>query len=319
MKKIAIGGLILLFALFLYLGFTLFFTWLFREVATSQISTATPAPTFTPVPVNTAPLLALVTPETATPIPTTTPIPSPTSTPLPPATPTDLPTASPTNTMVPAQAQVVSSATVNVRSGPGTNYPVLTALPPGVPVPVVGRNEGSSWWQIQGADGSTGWVADSVVQATNVGSVPVVAAPPPPQQPPTPTSPPPPPAKPQYQYEPTGWFADTNFGLTRFLGNISDVNGNPVDGVFVEAQCGSFRVISNPSGPVGWGPFNESHTWPPGFYDITLDTRPIVCSWTLAIVETSDKENVTAYLSEKVKVDTTTEESIVTANWRKNW
>ena len=318
MKKIVLGGAILFLALFLYLGFTIFFTWLFREVATGQpASTPTPAPTFTPVPVFTAPIIAAITPETATPMPTNTPLPTPTSTPVMPATPTELPP--PTDTPAPAQPQVVAGTTVNVRSGPGTNYPVLTALPPSVAVPVTGRNESSTWWQIQGPDGSTGWVAGSVVQATNISNVPFVAAPPPPQQPPTPTSPPPPPAQPQYQYEPTGWFADTNYGLTRFLGNISDANGNPVDGVFVEAQCGSFRIISNPSGPVGWGPFNESHTWPPGFYDITLDTRPIVCSWTLAIVETSDKQNVTAYLSEKVKVDTTTEESIVTANWRKNW
>ena len=96
-------------------------------------------------------------------------------------------------------------------------------------------------------------------------------------------------------------------------------HGNAVDGAFVEARCGSFHVISNPSGPVGWGPFNESHTWPPGFYDITLDTKPIVCNWTLAVVETSDKENVSAYLSEQVPVETTADQSIIVANWQKNW
>jgi len=142
MKKIAIGGVILFLALFLYLGFTIFFTWLFKEVATGQLANSpTPAPTFTPVPIFTAPIIAAVTPETATPVPTTTPMPTPTSTPVPQTTPTDLPTAPPTDTPAPAQPQVVSSVTVNVRSGPGTNYPVLTALPPGVPVPVTGRNE----------------------------------------------------------------------------------------------------------------------------------------------------------------------------------
>jgi uncharacterized protein YgiM (DUF1202 family) len=257
------------------------------------------------------------TPEIPTPSPTFTPEPSPT----PAATPTDLPTAtplSPTNTPEAVIPQVVSSVTVNVRSGPGTNYPVLTQLPPGVPVEIVGRNEPSTWWQIRGTDGATGWVADSVVTAQNVtGGIPIATAPPPPQ--PTPTPVPPTPEKPKYQYEPTGWYGDTNYGLTRFLGTITDANGNPVNGVFVEARCGDFRVISNPSGPVGWGPFNESHTWSPGFYDITLDNKPIVCTWTLSVVETSDKENVSARLSEEVQVDTTYEESIITANWRRNW
>jgi hypothetical protein len=70
---------------------------------------------------------------------------------------------------------------------------------------------------------------------------------------------------------------------------------------------------------VGWGPFNESHTWAPGFYDITLDNKPIVCTWFLSVVETNDKENVTARLSDRIEVETTVEESIITANWRKNW
>ncbi len=319
MRKAALWGSIIILAVVIYLGFTVFFTWLFREVTNSNLAaTHTPAPTFTPLPVDPTAPVALVPSATPTPSPTITPLPIPTFTPtLLPASPTEPPPAAPTATPVPVQPQVVSAVTVNVRSGPGTNYPVISALPPGIAVPVVGRNDASSWWQIQGPDGSTGWVANSVVQASNVGNVPIVAVAPPPQ-PPTPTAPPPPP-QPQYQYEPTGWYGDRNYGLTRFLGTISDANGNPVDGVFVEAQCGSFRVISNPSGPVGWGPFNESHTWPPGFYDITLDTKPIVCNWTLAVVETTDKENVSAYLSEKVPVETTTEQSIIVANWRKNW
>lgn len=320
MRKAALWGSVIIVAVVLYLGFTVLFTWLFREVANSDLlTTRTPAPTFTPIPVDTALPVALAPTETPTPSPTITPLPSPTDTPTPlPATPTEPPPAALTPTPLPVQPQVVSAVTVNVRSGPGTNYPVISALPPGVGVPVVGRNEAGSWWQIRGPDGSTGWVANSVVQTSNIGNVPVVVVAPPPQ-PPTPTPPPPPPPQPQYQYEPTGWYGDRNYGLTRFLGTITDANGSPVDGVFVEAQCGSFRVISNPSGPVGWGPFNESHTWAPGFYDITLDTKPIVCNWTLAIVQTADKENVSAYLSEKVEVETTVEQSIIVANWRKNW
>ena len=316
MKKASIWSLVIIFALLLYVGLTLLFILVFRGVSNSQLFNAgTPVPTFTLEPPATTPVVAVVTPATSTPTPT--PTPSPTSPPAPTVIPMDTPSAIPTITPTPVLPQVESSVTVNVRAGPGTNYPVVSTMPPGVAVEVGGKNESSTWWQVQGYDGSTGWVSDSVVEAKNVGSVPVVAAPAPPQ--PTPTPVPPTPARPQYQYEPTGWYGDTNYGLTRFLGTISDANGNPVDGVFVEAQCGSYRVISNPSGPVGWGPFNESNTWSPGFYDITLDTRPIVCNWTLSIVETQDRENVTARLSEKVEVETTVDQSIIVANWRKNW
>lgn len=320
MKRATIIGLIIIFAVLLYLAFTVIFTYLFREVGDiSLFATRTPAPTFTPAPaVTVLPAASPVTPSTPTPTPTTpTPSPSPspvfTATPIPTNTPAPLPTATPE----PALPRVAATVTVNVRGGPGTNYPVLTTLPPGVEAPVVGKNQQGTWWQIQGPEGATGWVSDSVVEARNVEGVPVVAAPPPPQ-PPTPTPTPEPP-RPQFQYEPTGWYADTNYGLTRFLGNITDANGNPVDGVFVEAQCGSFRVISNPSGPVGWGPFNESHTWPPGFYDITLDNKPIACKWVLSVVETPDRETVTARLSDRIEVETTFDQSIIVANWRKNW
>ncbi|MEW5957535.1 MAG: SH3 domain-containing protein [Chloroflexota bacterium] len=321
MKKVTLWGLVIVFGLLFYLAFTLLFTVFFREFSRRGYfdTASSPPPTMTPGPVVTAQVVAVITPEALPPSPTFTPLPSPT----PPATSTATPLP-PTATPLPSTAtplplpQVASAVTVNVRSGPGTNYPVIGSLPPGVSVAVVGRNEGSTWWQIQGPDGSTGWVAGAVVQASNVGAgIPVAAAPPPPQ-PPTPT---PVPATPQpkYQYEPTGWYGDTNYGLTRFLGTITDTNGNPVDGVFVEARCGDFRVISNPSGPVGWGPFNESHTWPPGFYDITLDTKPIACHWILSVVETPDKETVAARLSEEVEVETTHDQSIIVANWRKNW
>jgi len=319
MKKVTIWSMVILLIVLLYLAFTVLFTVLFRQYTARQQTSPPPLPT-TP-PAATAPVLAQVSPE-----PTNTPVPSPSPTPT--ASPTEAPPTAtetplpPTQTHAPPTAtpvspQVVSAATVNVRAGPGTNYPVISALPPAVPVGIVGRNQDSSWWQIEGPDGATGWVADSVVEATFTQNVPVMAALPPPQ--PSPAPAPTATPQPRFQYEPTGWYGDTNYGLTRFLGEIKDANGNPVNGVFVEAQCGDFRIISNPSGPVGWGPFNESNTWAPGFYDITLDTRPIVCTWYLSVVETTDKENVTARLSDRIEVETTVEQSIITANWRKNW
>ncbi|MCP4361183.1 MAG: hypothetical protein GY796_24510, partial [Chloroflexi bacterium] len=136
---------------------------------------------------------------------------------------------------------------------------------------------------------------------------------------PTATPIPPPPTLPKFQFEPTGWYDDTNYGLTRFLGNITDVNGNPANGVTVEAQCGTYRIISNPSGPVGGFDSNDSADDPPGFYDITVDKRPIPCKWQLTVVYTEDGQTVLSTLSETVEVEVTADSSIITANWRKNW
>jgi len=214
--------------------------------------------------------------------------------------------------------QVVASTTVNVRAGPGTNYPVIGSLSPDEPVSVVGRNEAGTWWQVQLPGGSTGWVAASVVEATAVAGVPVAPAPPPP----APTAPAvtPTPERPRFQFEPTGWYGDTNYGLTRFLGNITDVNGNPVNGVFVEAQCGSYRIISNPSGPVAGSMRNDSADDPPGFYDITIDKKPIPCDWYLTVVSSADGgRTVSGRLSDAILVETTLDQTIIVANWRKNW
>jgi len=184
---------------------------------------------------------------------------------------------------------------------------------------VVGRNEEESWWQVQFGEGTLGWVAASVVEAKDIGGLPIAQAPPPPPEP-TATPLPPTPTRPQFQFEPTGWYGDTNYGLTRFLGSITDVNGNPVNGVYIEAQCGTYHVISNPSGPVAGSISNDSVDDPPGFYDITIDKRPIPCKWYLTIVSSDDGgRTVSGRLSDAILVETTVDQSIIVANWRKNW
>jgi hypothetical protein len=214
---------------------------------------------------------------------------------------------------------------LNVRTGPGTNYDRVGWLPAGTTVDLIGRNASGTWWQIPYPDapGGKAWVSEGYGVASNAEGVPVVEAPPTPTPSaptpiPTPAAPPPPPP-PAYQYTPTGWYGDTNYGLTRFMGEIRDAAGNPVNGVFVRAVCGTFSTISYPSGPVGWGSFGESSEWPPGFYDITVDTKPVPCMWTLQVVDTDDRVSVKAELSEAVPVEVTHEQSIIQANWRKNW
>lgn len=105
----------------------------------------------------------------ATATPTATATPSPTSP----------PTATPTPT---SQSPTVTiSRTMNVRSGPGTNYPVLGQASPGDQYPISGKNPAGGWWQII-YGGQYAWVYSPLVTATNpelVQVAPVIPTPPP--------------------------------------------------------------------------------------------------------------------------------------------
>lgn len=70
-----------------------------------------------------------------------------------------------------------------VRSGPGTEYPPVGAVPFEATGEITGRSEDGQWWVINVPPTSEvpngqGWVAAEFVEATNVENVPVVAAPP---------------------------------------------------------------------------------------------------------------------------------------------
>lgn len=86
----------------------------------------------------------------------------------------------------PAAGAPTGTATeyLNVRSGPGTNYPILVVAPPGATTEITGKDSSGAWWQVkvpaQYSSTGLGWVSASYVIAQNTGSVPVVAAPPPP-------------------------------------------------------------------------------------------------------------------------------------------
>jgi len=313
-----------------YVVFASLFTRLLDTDFSLDYATRTPVPTFTPAPAQ--PFVVVPTSTPVTPIPTLTPTRVIDKADLEANNTDSLPSeaegaqANVSDAQFGSKPQLVAPGTVNIRSGPGLNYSVIGTLNADTTVPIVGRNDASSWWQIKISGDKTGWVSNAVVSASNTDEVPIAQAPsapvaaaaaPVPQ--PASSKPAPAPEKPKYQYEPTGWYDDTNYGLTRFLGDIKDAGGNPVNGVFVEARCGTFATISYPSGPVGWGGFGESADWPAGFYDVTIDTRPVPCIWTLTIVDTDDRKTVKARLSEAVPVEVTQDKSIITANWRKNY
>jgi len=121
----------------------------------------------------------------ATPVPTDTPL--PTNTPL----PTD--TLAPTATDTPAAPYVVASKTVNLRAGPGTNYPVAGSAAAGQQYEITGRSPDGVWFEICCVNRKAAWVAKSVVTAGgDTASVKVAAniPTPPPSPTPKPTSPP---------------------------------------------------------------------------------------------------------------------------------
>jgi uncharacterized protein YraI len=91
----------------------------------------------------------------------------------------------------PESGEAVATATdyVNVRSGPGLDYPVLGVGAPGASAPVTGKSEDGQWWQIAisieySPDGHA-WVNAGYVTTANTENVPVVEAPPPPSVPDT--------------------------------------------------------------------------------------------------------------------------------------
>lgn len=56
-----------------------------------------------------------------------------------------------------AQSQAYTSSTVNVRAGPASDYPVVTQLPGGVPVTVMGCVSNYQWCDVA-APNLRGWV-----------------------------------------------------------------------------------------------------------------------------------------------------------------
>jgi uncharacterized protein YraI len=133
------------------------------------VSSIQPADLATPTP----------TPE-ATAAPTTAPTTAPTD------APTAAPTAAPTEATPVVPVAVVTAASVNVRGGPGTEYPRVGGVVAGDTCAVIGRNQAATWWQLS-CPGASGWVlGDLLALAGPISTVQVVqAAPPPTPAPPT--------------------------------------------------------------------------------------------------------------------------------------
>ena len=232
--------------------------------------TPLPTPTFTPTTAPTA-----TQPPAQSIAPTATPVQAaeapPTAT-LPPTS-----TSSPTDTPEP-KPMVAAGKQINVRGGPGTNYPVVGSMSNGEDALIVGKNDAGDWWQIRLSDGILGWVYNAIVSLKgDVAGVPLAAnipTPPPtftPAAPPTPTTPPQP-AGPDFRLtrhhllsvqENEGFFDGPSIhcgGKHDLRVTVVDAAGNPLNGVTVRSLYTNEEHVTGEKGP-GMVEFN---LYPPG-------------------------------------------------------
>ncbi len=272
---------------------------LFAPQAAPIEPTRTPIPTFTattivevapeaPVdaevsseePVAAEPVAAEPTPEAAPPTETPAPV-------------------EPTATATPAVAAAVVSQGMNVRGGPGTNYPVIGAAQTGDRFIIKGKDGSGAWWQVD-FNGRDGWLFGQLVNAENATAVAVaqnIPAPPPPTNTPVPPPPtntpvpaqpaepaqPPPPAN-NYKFnvaivgkcerQPAGnWFEGKTY-----------INGQPANGYKVVF---SYAPDAAPiTAPVVTGPHPGYEGWDAGYYSHIINaTDPKPGNWFVWVVD----------------------------------
>ncbi len=105
---------------------------------------------------------------------------------------TGTPAVTATSATAGAAPAVTAKVALNIRSGPGTNYPVLGGLAAGQSAPITGKSGDGLWWEIvfPGSPSGQGWVSAQPQLSTgsNAGNVSVASAPSPPPPTPAPTS-----------------------------------------------------------------------------------------------------------------------------------
>jgi heat shock protein HslJ/uncharacterized protein YraI len=99
---------------------------------------------------------------------------------------------------------VIAPAGVNVRTGPGTAYPVIGVAPFNTKGVISGKSADRQWWVTPLQGNIQGWVSADYVKTYNTDSVPVVQAPPVPTPAPIPTAAPTP-----VQPQPAFWADQT--------------------------------------------------------------------------------------------------------------
>jgi uncharacterized protein YraI len=266
--------------------------------ATPPPATKTPKPTFTftpdftPTPV----IFATPTPAQATPVPQEVTVIEATAT----SEPTQEP---PSPTPVPV-ARLTANQNVNVRKGPGTNYPVIGSLRAGQSYEITGKNAAGTWWQFT-LNGQPGWVIANLVSASGDAGTVQVAQNIPAAPTARPTARPQPtarPAAPQPTAVPARRYefnvaklqrCDPNKGTTYVNGTVYK-NGQPVNGNMVVFSYA-------PDGPVvasiQAGPHTGYPGWSTGFYSHILGANGArEGDWYFWIVESGQRISEIAHI-----------------------
>jgi len=85
------------------------------------------------------------------------------------------PTSESTPTAKPSLPVVtIKGERVNIRSGPGTNHPIIQTLDQNDTAPATGFNSGQTWVQIELPDSTTGWVSADLVDIDNPDEMSIV-------------------------------------------------------------------------------------------------------------------------------------------------
>lgn len=176
------------------------------------------------------------------------PLALPTTTPAPTVIPPTATLAPPTDTAAPtavASARLTINVGANVRSGPGTLYPILGGANAGEQFDVVGKDASAQWFVINYSTGQ-GWIAAFVTTFSgDLNSLPIIAAPPPPPTAvptdtprPAPTNPPAPVAT----STPAGYFSHGIQGVSFSVENTTAGVGQDVWFNFKVVNTSEFDV-----------------------------------------------------------------------------
>lgn len=160
--------------------------------------------------------------------------------------------------------RVLTTTGLNLRSGPSTNYAVITVLSAGTVAPIVGRIGTNEWWQVR-VNTTIGWVSGAYTNVYgNCGSIPIVNPPPSPTSPVTPTVAPTWTPLPTWTPPPTA--APTQPDLV--ISNVSGPQTLSLSGAS-EVVAEYAVTITNLGGPVG-GQFSNVIVKNPGNIQIPL-------------------------------------------------
>ncbi len=262
--------------------------------ATPVPPTKTPKPTFTPTTVSVPTRLIIPTATSpSTPIPARAPAsPTPEAAEVP-------PTATPQQA-----AQFTANQGMNVRMGPGTNYPTIGQLKTGDNFKVMAKNQDASWLQFN-YEGDPGWVSaglvtlagdvEAVKVAQNIPPAPtprpVVVQQPAPAPAPAQPAPAPAPAQPACSYK---YCVAKNIqcrpqaGGTWFDGKVTK-NGQPVDGERVVWSGGGVDGAWA-TDPVITGPHPGYPGWDHGYFSHLVSvSHPRKGDWSVWVVDAQGK------------------------------